>query len=686
MANLWTRAYKREGEHPSILHGMLGEVRRQGPLVREEIYEAIGGAWELFGCSDSEVLIEGPAGTGKSRAVMEKIFFYAERNPGSRYLMLRKTRASMSESILPIWERDVVWEEHECLTGPTRAHRHSYLFGNGSEVVLGGMDNPDRIMSSEYDMIAFFEATEFISDDYEKACTRLRNHRIPHPDGGGRFLEQAIIDCNPSHELHWINRRALDGRVRRILSRHEDNPTVTEEYLEKLRNLTGVRKARLYLGQWVSAEGQIWEDFDPAVHMIDRVPVDANGDSVIRWYFASCDWGFKNPGVMQVWGVDGDRRAYRVHEIYMTRKDPDWWADHAVRLNRTYDFRSIICDPAEPARIDMFNRRMRKAGGRNCAFRADNSWIAGTNVVRERMTHNPAQGIVPGVYLLRGARESVDRDLADRLEPTCTEEEIPGYVYREIKDGHQLKEEADPGAADHGCLPAGTGILMPDGTETPIERVSAGDLIQTPHGPRTVEDARLTHFDAPIWAVELSDGRAIHATPNHRFWVDRGKVRVDALRYGDMMAATETGFWPEQHPPAFVQSDAGRPTAEQVASMTKSGNVWPADWRSSATDTQKPTLALVYVLGVYPALHEGGSPRRENVYNLTVEGERAYIANGVVSWNCDAMRYAIMWLDATNYSPEMGERSLRYRDRPGTLGHALGVGDTLREIAAGKYL
>src|SRR6185369_1742308 len=47
-----------------------------------------------------EVLLSGPAGTGKTRGVLEWINHLAWRYPGLRVLIVRKTRASLAESVL----------------------------------------------------------------------------------------------------------------------------------------------------------------------------------------------------------------------------------------------------------------------------------------------------------------------------------------------------------------------------------------------------------------------------------------------------------------------------------------------------------------------------------------------------------------------------------------------------------
>ena len=51
----------------------------------------------------------------------------------------------------------------------------------------------------------------------------------------------------------------------------DGRPTATgAEYLSKLDALTGVRRLRLRDGLWAAAEGIIWDDWDPAIHLVDK--------------------------------------------------------------------------------------------------------------------------------------------------------------------------------------------------------------------------------------------------------------------------------------------------------------------------------------------------------------------------------------------------------------------------------
>ncbi len=423
--------------------------------------ELRGAARELFRSWEPEILLEGPAGTGKSRAVCERLHYYAETYPKCRMLMARKTRARMGQSVLVTFEEHVVPEGHPCLSNVSRAYRESYKYPNGSEIVVGGMDDPTRVMSTDYDVVVAFEATEFTLDDWERMITRLRNHRIPHPTKPGKFMEQAIADCNPGSEFHWLNQRARAGKMKRLLSRHEDNPTVTEEYLEKLRGLTGPRRSRLFEGLWVSMTGQIWENFLPSVHVVDaqlkmidsrwRI-VDEDGVILgyVSYFMAACDWGFAAPGTLLVAAIDVEGAAWIVHELYMTGKDINWWADAAERMRKKYDIQWYCCDPSRPENIAVFNKRMGRAGGYQIASEVDiagganNAIQAGLSVVRERWAAEK-------LFVLKGALEMRDPELDEDDQPCGLVEEIPSYVYAETKDGRPIEEGPDPGCADHSC-------------------------------------------------------------------------------------------------------------------------------------------------------------------------------------------------------------------------------------------
>ena len=75
-----------------------------------------------------------------------------------------------------------------------RNNRQHYDMPNNNVIVIGGMDKPSKIMSSDYDVICAFEATELNIEDYENLTTRLRNNKLA--------FQQIICDCNPGVPGH----------------------------------------------------------------------------------------------------------------------------------------------------------------------------------------------------------------------------------------------------------------------------------------------------------------------------------------------------------------------------------------------------------------------------------------------------------------------------------------------------
>lgn len=400
-----------------------------------DTYQPFGTAKAAIENTEPEVIVSGPAGTGKSRAVLEKIVSELQRFPGARALIVRKTRSSLSETGLFTLEQHVLGTDHPLvLHGPQRQHRFKYVFENGSEIVVGGMDRSERIMSAEYDLIYPQEATELTQDDWEALITRLRNGRMPY--------QQIIGDCNPGPSQHWLKRRAESGLTRMLFSRHEDNPIlynhvtgeITErgrDYIGKLDRLTGVRKDRLRYGRWVSAEGVVYDEFDPNVHLISK----SEAPEFIRHYRV-IDFGFTNPFVCQWWGEDSDGRLYLYREIYRTRTLVE---DHARLINQLSEGQRFttapICDHDAEDRATL-ERHLAPSTG---TVSATKSVRPGIDAVKARLRIN--EDGKPRLFFLRDTLVELDPDLEAEGKPYCTIQEIEQYVWAKDQSGKPNKEE-----------------------------------------------------------------------------------------------------------------------------------------------------------------------------------------------------------------------------------------------------
>lgn len=422
------------------------------PTVLQHRYVPRGAAARVWECRDDEILLDGPAGTGKSRALLEKLHLMALINPGMRGLMLRKTLVSLTSTGLVTFRTHVAAEAIEAgdivWYGGSSQEPAQYRYSNGATIAVGGMDKPKKIMSSEYDVIYVQEATELTEEDWESATTRLRNRKIS--------FQQIMGDCNPEAPTHWLNERANRGTTTRFRSRHEDNPVLFdddgvltefgESYMARLDRLTGVRHARLRQGIWAAAEGVIYDEWDENVHVIPKAYIPK------EWTrYWSIDFGHTNPFVLQCWAEDPDGRLILYREIYQTRRLVE---DHVETIMRKVlkrpekqqgeawrgewvepRPRAVICDHEAEDRATF----ERHSGLSTVA--AHKSVSTGIEAVKARL--RVAGDGKPRLMIMRDARmHHADSDLVDGHLPTCTLEEIPGYVWA-VKPGNAqgLKEE-----------------------------------------------------------------------------------------------------------------------------------------------------------------------------------------------------------------------------------------------------
>lgn len=474
--------------------------------VPDRVYRPHGGAAELFQCSDREVLYEGPAGTGKTRAVLEYIDFLCESVPGLRVLFLRDTRVNLTETVLSLFEEEVLGEGHPAMHGTAKAdNRRTYEYpATRAKIVLGGLDSARRYMSGQFDVIVLFEATDVRDEGkWQKLTTRLRSWKL--------WYQQIIADCNPADEFHFLNVRASrfleDGSpvMRRVHSYHKDNARWYDHergrwrkegrgYMDTLEAMTGSDRDRYLLGKWVSSEGAALGNWTPRRHVVvgsirtkesnpsefqwnDNACLDLDLEGgcrgpegqtsiEIRWCLGAIDWGHREPGCFQVWGVDADRNLFRLAEVYECEKNIDWWAERILPLIKRYKVRSVYADPSRDDNISLLNDRlgpyMGRDGGR-VVTKANNDREAGFDLVSWALGQDEddqrAWWVTSGQAHVGLIEHQPDRSNGRELRAFnklrdrgvwASEMEFPGLVWAERKEGHQGKEEFHPESPDHG--------------------------------------------------------------------------------------------------------------------------------------------------------------------------------------------------------------------------------------------
>jgi hypothetical protein len=383
-------------------------------------FEARGAALKAWRSGRREVLLSGPAGTGKSRGILQKLHHCATKYPGMRGLIVRKTRESITQTAMVTYEQKVLPQGWLGDLVVWRTTEQEYRYANGSIIAVGGLDKASKVMSSEWDMIVVLEATELEESDWEALTTRLRNGVMPY--------QQLLGDCNPSYPTHWLKRRCDRGDCLMLHSLHRDNPTVKRAYLKALQALTGVRLKRLYEGVWAAAEGLVYEEWNPAVHLMDRFEIP---ESWSRYWVI--DWGFRHPFVLQFWAENHDGELFRYREIYTTGKIVEDLAKDAMTLSAGEPPpRAIICDHDIEDRMTF----ERHTGYETIA--ADKPIRAGIQDTKALL--RPGNNSRPVLRFLRDSLVNRDPTLEDKALPACTDEEFDAYEW-DTSNGRRKGEE-----------------------------------------------------------------------------------------------------------------------------------------------------------------------------------------------------------------------------------------------------
>lgn len=155
------------------------------------------------------------------------------------------------------------------------------------------------------------------------------------------------------------------------------NPFIEAEFYQALVDSYVGDFAKQELdGEFVAFEGLIYSEFDRGTHM----PVEFNPPTIFKRVIAGVDWGYANPGVILVYGIDSDGRMWGLHEEYARKRRISEWAETAAILQARFGIETFYCDPAEPGFIDEF-----LFAGCN-AVAADNEVLLGIQAVKARLS------------------------------------------------------------------------------------------------------------------------------------------------------------------------------------------------------------------------------------------------------------------------------------------------------------
>ena len=310
-------------------------------------------------CHKDAIFCDGAVRSGKTLAMGLGFFLWAQSCfEGKKLAICGKTvegvRRNLLSEVLPLLEDlGAVWKENR---GQNRVTMR-FLGRENVYYLFGGLDerSASRIQGITLAGVLLDEAALMPRSFVEQACARCSVE-------GSRLW----FNCNPEGPGHWLYKewvlKAEEKNCLRLSFAMEDNPSLTEAVRRRYERLySGVFYRRFVLGQWVQAEGRVYDFFCQAM-------VKAAPEGCDKWYI-SCDYGTVNPTSMGLWGR---KRGvwYRVKEFYfdsrreMRQMTDQEYADALEKLAGERKITAVIVDPSAASFMEVLRRggwRVRKA-------------------------------------------------------------------------------------------------------------------------------------------------------------------------------------------------------------------------------------------------------------------------------------------------------------------------------------
>ena len=321
------------------------------------------------------IVCDGAVRSGKTLAMGLSFFIWASASfQGQRFGVCGKTIASLRRNVLSevlpkLGEMGAVWTEKRS----ENLIKLRFLGHENQFYVFGGRDESSAslIQGVTFAGILMDEVALMPRSFVEQACARCSVT-------GSRLW----FNCNPAGPGHWFYKTwILEAEKRnclRLSFTMEDNPSLTAAIRKRYQRLySGVFYQRFILGQWVQAEGRVYDFFGE--DMVGRPPAEP-----MEEYYISCDYGTVNPTSMGLWGQK-DGIWYRMDEFYFdSRREQRQMTDeeYARALEKLADGRhlnAVIVDPSAASFMEVLRRRGHRVR------KANNDVLAGIRLTADSL-------------------------------------------------------------------------------------------------------------------------------------------------------------------------------------------------------------------------------------------------------------------------------------------------------------
>ena len=319
------------------------------------------------------LICDGAVRSGKTLCMGLSFFCWAMRSfRGQSFGLCGKTvtalRRNLLNTLAPVLrELGFQWEEK------VSQNKVTVRFGGGENTfyLFGGKDEGSAALIQGITLagVLLDEAALMPRSFVEQACARCSVE-------GSRLW----FSCNPEGPEHWFYKEWIQkAEERNALYLHftmEDNPALSPRVIRRYaRSFSGTFYRRFVLGEWVAAEGRVYDFFDES--FVRPAP-----EGEMEQWRISCDYGTVNPASFGLWG----KKAgvwYRVKEYYYDsraekrQKTDGEYADALEKLAGGRHIQKVIVDPSAASFIELLRRRGWTVE------KADNDVLAGIRTTAE---------------------------------------------------------------------------------------------------------------------------------------------------------------------------------------------------------------------------------------------------------------------------------------------------------------
>jgi PBSX family phage terminase large subunit len=258
---------------------------------------------------------EGAVRSSKTVASSFAWMRYVRNGPGGNLAMIGKTERSLKRNVIDPLIEMVGTKRCRYLAGAGELH----LFGR--RIYTAGANDARAVEKIQGLTLAGAYGDEIAT--WPEPFWDMLGTRLSIP--GAQFFGT----CNPAGPTAWLKRKWLDRSalwltrdghtstshasdpvdLHRFSFVLDDNPHLSPDFVASLkRQYVGLFYRRYILGDWVPAEGSIFDMFDEKRHVTGNLP------TINRWISLGIDHGTRNPFHAVILGLGLDKRLHLTRE------------------------------------------------------------------------------------------------------------------------------------------------------------------------------------------------------------------------------------------------------------------------------------------------------------------------------------------------------------------------------------